>query len=87
MSQNYRGARQDKADISTPELIPHMLPHMLVVEDGLSRPSTSQRNKLWRRVLTAVLCGALVVTIVSDLSLLLRHQVDAVLERNNNTKQ
>ena len=65
MSQNHREPHQDETDISAPELIQHML----VVEDGLSRPDTSQRSRLWRRMQVAVLRGALVVTIVSDLTL------------------
>ena len=52
MSQNQRGPYQNETDISTPELIQHML----VVEDGLSRPDISQRSKLWRRVFVAVHC-------------------------------
>ena len=64
MSQNHRAPHQDEADISAPELIQHMS----VVKDRLSRPDTSQRSKLWRRLLVAVLCGALVVTIIWDLS-------------------
>ena len=62
---------------------------MLVVEDGLSRPDTSQRSRLWRRVLVAVLCGALVVTIVSDLTLLVRGDLPAetVLGGNSSTTQ
>ena len=73
MSQNHREPHQDETDISAPELIQHML----VVGDGLSRPDTSQRSRLWRRVLVAVLCGALVVTIVSDLRLLVRADLPA----------
>ena len=64
MSQKHREPHQDKTDISAPELIQHML----VLEDGLSRPDTNQSGRLWRRVLVAVLCGALVVTILSDLT-------------------
>ena len=55
LSQNHRAPHQDETDISAPELIQHML----VVEDGLSRPDTSKRSRLWRRVLVAILCGAL----------------------------
>ena len=68
MTQSHRERNQDETDISAPELIQHML----VLEDGLSRPDTSQRSRLWRRVLVAILCGALVVTVVSDLTLLVR---------------
>ena len=68
MTQNHRERNQDETDISAPELIQHML----VLEDGLSRPDTSQRSRLWRRVLVAVLCGVLIVTVVSDLTLLFR---------------
>ena len=73
MSKNRREPHQDETDILAPELIQHML----VVEDGLSRLDTSQRSRLWRRVLVAVLCGALVVTIVSDLRLLVRADLPA----------
>ena len=85
MSQNHREPHQDKTDISAPELIQHML----VVEDGLSRPDTSQRSRLWRRVLVVVLCGALAVTIVSDLTLLVRGDLPAetILGGNNSTTQ
>ena len=51
MSQNPRGSHQDKTNISTPELIQHML----VVEDEVLRPNPDQKNKLWRRVLVGVL--------------------------------
>ena len=85
MSQNHREPHQDELDISAPELIQHML----VLEDGLSRPDTSQRSRLWRRVLVAVLCGALVVTIVSDLTLLVRGDLPAetILGGNSSTTQ
>ena len=85
MSQNHREPHQEKTDISAPELIQHML----VLEDGLSRPDTSQRSRLWRRVLVAVLCGALVVTIISDLTLLVRGdlQAETILGGNNSTTQ
>ena len=85
MSQNHREPHQDETDISAPELIQHML----VLEDGLSRPDTSQRSRLWRRVLVAVLCGALVVTIVSDLTLLVRGALPAetILGGNSSTTQ
>ena len=85
MSQNHREPNQDETDISAPELIQHML----VVEDGLSRPDTSQRSRLWRRVLVVVLCGALAVTIVSDLTLLVRGDLPAetILGGNNSTTQ
>ena len=73
MSQNHREPHQDETDISAPELIQHML----VLEVGLLRPDTSQRSRLWRRVLVAVLCGALVVTIVSHLKLLVRGDLPA----------
>ena len=83
--QNHREPHTDETDISAPELIQHML----VLEDGLSRPDTSQRSRLWRRVLVAVLCGALVVTIVSDLTLLVRGDLPAetILGGNNSTTQ
>ena len=76
---------EDETDISAPELIQHML----VLEDGLSRPDTSQRSRLWRRLLVAVLCGALVVTIVSDLTLLVRGDLPAetILGGNSSTTQ
>ena len=85
MSQKHREPHQDKTDISAPELIQHML----VLEDGLSRPDTNQSGRLWRRVLVAVLCGALVVTIVSDLTLLVRGDLPAetILGGNNSTTQ
>ena len=73
MSQNHREPHQDETDIPAPELIQHML----VLEDGLSRPDASQRSRLWRRVLVAVLCGALVVTIIWDLTLLVRGELPA----------
>ena len=57
---------------------------MLVVEDWLSRPNVSQKNKLWRRVLIRVLCGAFIVIIISDLSLLVGGGHPG---RNNNTTQ
>ena len=83
MSQNHIGPHQDETDISALELIKHML----VLEDGLSRPDTSQRSRIWRKVLVAVLCGALVVTIVSDLAFLVRGDLPAetVLGGNNST--
>ena len=85
MSQNHREPHQDETDISVPELIQYML----VLEDGLSRPDTSQRSRLWRRVLVPVLCGALVVTIVSDLTLLVRGDLPAetILGGNSRTTQ
>ena len=85
MKHNHREPHQDETDISAPELIQHML----VLEDGLSRPDTSQRSRLWRRVLVAVLCGALVVTIISDLTLLVRGdlQAETILGGNNSTTQ
>ena len=85
MTQNHREPHQDETDISAPELIQHLL----VLEDGLSRPDTSQRSRLWRRVLVAVLCGALVVTIVSDLTLLVRGDfpTETILGGNNSTTQ
>ena len=85
MLQNHRAPHQDETDISASELIQHML----VVEDRLSRPDTSQRSKLWRRVLVAVLCGAFVVTIFSDLTLLVRGDLSAetVLGGNSSTTQ
>ena len=64
MLQNSRGAHQDETDISTPELVQNMLE----VEDGFSRSNPSQKKKLWRRVLVGIVCGALVVTIIWDLS-------------------
>ena len=62
---------------------------MLVVEDGLSRPNVSRKSKLWRGLLIVVLCGALVVTVISDLSLLVGggNPADTVLKRINNTAQ
>ena len=85
MTQNHRERDQDETDVSAPELIQHML----VLEEGLSRPDTSQRNRLWRRVLVAILCGALVVTVVSDLSLLVRGDLttETVLGGNTSTDQ
>ena len=85
MTQNHREPHQDKTDISAPELIQHML----VLEDGLSRQDTSQRSRLWRRVLVAVLCGALVVNIVLDLTLLVRGDLPAetILGGNNSITQ
>ena len=85
MSQNHREPHQDETEISAPELIQHIL----VVEDGLSRPDTSQRSRLWRRVLVVVLCGALAVTIVSYLTLLVRGDLPAetMLGGNNSTTQ
>ena len=85
MTRNHREPHQDETDISAPELIQHML----VLEDGLSRPDTSQRSRLWRRVLVVVLCGALVVTIVSDLALLIRGDfpTETILGGNNGTTQ
>lgn len=87
MSQNNRRVHQDETDISTPELIQHML----VVEDGLSRPNTNQKKKLLRGLLLVVLCGAVVVTVISDLSILVRGEdpadTDTVLERIHNTTQ
>ena len=85
MTQNHREPHQDKTDISAPELIQHML----VLEDGLSKPDISQRSRLWRRVLVVVLCGALVVTIVSDLTLLVRGDLptETILGGNNSTTQ
>ena len=73
MSQNHREPHQDETDIPAPELIQHML----VLEVGLLRPDTSQRSRLSRRVLVAVLCGTLVVTIVSHLTLLVRGDLPA----------
>ena len=85
MMQNHRERNQDETDISAPEFIQHML----VLEDGLSRPDTSQRGRLWRRVLVAVLCGALVVTVVSDLTLLVRGDLptETILGGNISTAQ
>ena len=85
MSQNNRGVHQDETDISTPELVQHTL----VVEDGLSRPNVSRKNKLLRGLLLVVLCGALVVTVISDLSILAGggDPADTVLERIDNTTQ
>ena len=85
MSQNHREPHQDETDISATELIQHML----VLKDGFLRPDTSQRSRLWRRVLVAVLCGALVVTIISDLTLLVRGdlQAETILGGNNSTTQ
>ena len=78
MSQNHREPHQDETDISAPEL-----------KDGFLRPDTSQRSRLWRRVLVAVLCGALVVTIISDLTLLVRGDLlaDTVPGGNSSTTQ
>ena len=85
MTQNHRERDQDETDVSAPELIQHML----VLEEGLSTPDTSQRNRLWRRVLVAILCGALVVTVVSDLSLLVRGDLttETILGGNTSTAQ
>ena len=67
MSQNNRGVHQDETDISTPEFVQHI---MLVVEAGLSRPNISRKNKLLRGLFLVVLCGAVVVTVISNLSIL-----------------
>ena len=85
ISQYNRGEHQDETDISTPELVQHML----VVEDGLSRPNISRKNKLLRGLLLVVLCGAVVVTVISDLSILAGGEdpADSVLERIHNTTQ
>ena len=62
---------------------------MLVVKDGLSRPNVSRKSTLWRGLLIVVLCGALVVNVISDLSLLVGggNPADTVLKRINNTAQ
>ena len=84
MSQNNRGVHHDETDISTPEFVQHI---MLVVEAGLSRPNVSRKNKLLRGLLFVVLCGAIVVTVISDLSILVGggDPADTVLERIDNT--
>ena len=85
MLQNSRGAHQDETDISTPELVQNMLE----VKDRLSRSNPSQKKKLWWRVLVGVLYGALVVTIIWDLSRVVGggYPADTVPRRNHTTTQ